>query len=140
MTRSLSLPVLYLRPAKGVWRTLWSSVPLWWDCRENIHQRDTEFAQRTTATSSHQGHTNRSLWLGPGCRRVQAPIEKHLHFDASILCASAGGTVVGDSFGLAVTHRGHKTSERNLMIYRQVLNHCFRACTAQPEILCFTAS
>src|SRR6266404_5668464 len=79
------------------------------------------------------------LWLGPGCRRVQAAIEKHLHFNASILCASAWGAVIGDGVGLAVTHRGHKTPERNFMIYRQVLNHCFRASPAQPEIFCFTA-
>src|SRR4029453_1678945 len=66
-------------------------------------------------------------------------IKHHLDFHASILSTPCSRRVVGYRFCFTVTHWGHNTTRRNLMIHCEILDHRFRTLLTEPEVLCLAA-
>src|SRR4051794_15076222 len=60
--------------------------------------------------------------------------DEHLDFDATVLRAARGRSVIRDRLGLAVAHRRDEASQRNLVRHREVLHDGLRALLAELEV------
>ena len=125
-----------------------ANVEIWHvDAAGNYSQYGTQSGQtylRGIQTTNSSGEVTFTT-IYPGWYSGRAT---HIHLEVTINGASVKvsqiafpcrGCVVGHCFSLAKTHWSHKTSQRNLMIHREVLDHCVGTLPAETEVLCFAA-